>query len=168
MATRQLYRSRVNKVLGGVAGGIAEYFEIDPIIVRIIFVLLTLGHGSGLLIYIVLWLAVPENPDQPAYVKPETEDASTHKEGKKETHKTAEERLEAMGQDIEAAFKEGDRGTGDSRIAGVVLLLLGLFFLAQQLMPDFDFAQWWPIFLIIGGLWIMVGRDKREDKKKDQ
>src|SRR6266498_298021 len=55
----KLYRSEHDRVLGGVAGGIADFFDVDPTLVRIIFVLLTLFGGSGLLIYLILWVIVP-------------------------------------------------------------------------------------------------------------
>ncbi len=56
----QLNRSMTNKVIGGVAGGIAESFGWDPALVRLGFVLLTLAHGGGLLLYIVLMLVLPK------------------------------------------------------------------------------------------------------------
>lgn len=62
--TQRLYRSRTDNVIAGVAGGIAEYLQVDPSIIRLIFVVLTLAGGSGVLLYIVAWLILPENPDQ--------------------------------------------------------------------------------------------------------
>jgi phage shock protein C len=60
---KRLYRSRNNKVIAGVCGGLAEYFGIDPVIVRIIaFALLLPGGLPGLLPYLVLWLVVPLKP----------------------------------------------------------------------------------------------------------
>ncbi|MGQ9622460.1 MAG: PspC domain-containing protein [Candidatus Caldatribacteriaceae bacterium] len=59
---RRLYRSRRERILGGVCGGIAEYFGIDPAIVRIIAVLLILVGGGAILAYIVAWIIVPEEP----------------------------------------------------------------------------------------------------------
>lgn len=61
---KRLYRSRVNRLLGGVCGGLAEYFNVDPTIMRIIIILLTLLGGVMIVIYIVLWVIVPENPKQ--------------------------------------------------------------------------------------------------------
>ena len=61
--TKRLYRSKNDKMIAGVCGGLAEYFSIDPVIVRLIFVALLLGAGSGFLAYLVLWIAVPEAPD---------------------------------------------------------------------------------------------------------
>lgn len=56
---RKLYRSRTEKMLGGVCGGLGELLDIDPTIVRLVFVLLALWGGGGLLIYIILWLIAP-------------------------------------------------------------------------------------------------------------
>ncbi len=56
---RRLYRSENDKMLGGVCGGIAAYLRIDSSIVRILFALLTLGLGTGILVYIILWIALP-------------------------------------------------------------------------------------------------------------
>ena len=63
---RKLYRSKKDKMLGGVCGGMAEYFNIDPVLIRVLWVTFTLisaGLG-GILAYIICWLIIPENPDQ--------------------------------------------------------------------------------------------------------
>jgi len=57
---KRLYRDPDNRVLGGVCGGIGQYFKIDPLIVRILFLVVFFGFGIGLLIYIILWIVVPE------------------------------------------------------------------------------------------------------------
>ncbi len=62
---RKLYRSNKEKVLGGVCGGLAEYFNIDPTIVRLAFVALSIWGGSGLLLYLIMWIVVPEEPSIP-------------------------------------------------------------------------------------------------------
>lgn len=58
--TRRLYRDPDNRVLGGVCGGIGQYFKLDPIIFRVIFLIVFFGFGIGFLIYIILWIVVPE------------------------------------------------------------------------------------------------------------
>lgn len=57
---RKLYRSNQNKMLGGVAGGIAEAMDADPTIVRLAFVGLTFVGGGGILIYLLLWIVMPK------------------------------------------------------------------------------------------------------------
>lgn len=59
---KKLYRSREDKMLAGVCGGIAEYFNMDSTIVRILMVLISLGGGTGILIYIALAIIMPERP----------------------------------------------------------------------------------------------------------
>ncbi|OIP13863.1 MAG: PspC domain-containing protein [Caldisericum sp. CG2_30_36_11] len=60
--SKRLYRSRKDRVLFGVCGGIAEYFNIDPTIVRLVWVIMTLIYGVGILLYIILTLIVPKEP----------------------------------------------------------------------------------------------------------
>ena len=62
---KRLYRSVNDRMVGGVCGGIAEYFNIDPTIVRLVWVLFALGGGSGLVAYIVACLVIP-NPPHPS------------------------------------------------------------------------------------------------------
>ena len=61
---KRLYRSRRDVMIAGVCGGIAEYFDVDPTIVRLIAVILILGWGSGLLAYLIAVLIIPKNPYQ--------------------------------------------------------------------------------------------------------
>ena len=60
--TRRLYRSRTNRKLAGVCGGLARYFNTDATLMRVLFVVLALLGGPGLVIYLVLWLVVPAEP----------------------------------------------------------------------------------------------------------
>ena len=62
-AAARLYRSRDQKIVAGICGGLGEYFAIDPVWFRIGFVVLTLGGGSGILVYLLMWLIVPESPE---------------------------------------------------------------------------------------------------------
>ncbi|MFA4942304.1 MAG: PspC domain-containing protein [Patescibacteria group bacterium] len=59
---KKLYRSRTDRVIWGVCGGLSEYFNVDSTLIRIIFILLALGSGVGLMLYVVLALVVPNNP----------------------------------------------------------------------------------------------------------
>ncbi len=59
---RKLYKSKSNRVLGGVCGGIGEYFGVDPTWVRLAWVIFSMMGGSGLLAYIIAALIVPEEP----------------------------------------------------------------------------------------------------------
>ena len=58
-AAARLYRSTTDKVVAGVCGGLASYFRLDPVLVRLAFVVFALAGGASVLLYIVLWIAVP-------------------------------------------------------------------------------------------------------------
>lgn len=61
---KRLYRSGKDKLLGGICGGLGEYFKIDPVIIRLIFVVgLFVSFGTMILAYIILWIVVPRNPN---------------------------------------------------------------------------------------------------------
>lgn len=64
MNNKRFYLSEKDKQIAGVCGGIAEYFEVDPLLVRVSFLLGFFGFGCGLLAYIVLWLCAPRNPNR--------------------------------------------------------------------------------------------------------
>jgi phage shock protein C len=60
--TRKLYRSRTDRKLAGVCGGLAQYFNLDATLIRVLFVALAVFGGSGLVIYLVMWIIVPKEP----------------------------------------------------------------------------------------------------------
>jgi len=59
---KRLYRSRSDRKLAGVCGGIAEYFGVDPVLIRLLWIFFTLAGGGGVLAYFIAWLVVPEAP----------------------------------------------------------------------------------------------------------
>jgi phage shock protein C len=58
--TRKLYRSRTNRQVAGVCAGLAQYFNIDVTLIRVLFVLLTVLGGAGLVLYVAMWIIVPK------------------------------------------------------------------------------------------------------------
>ena len=60
---RRLYRSGDDRILGGVCGGIAEYLDVDPVIIRLLWVIAVFAWGFGILAYIIAWIIIPRNPD---------------------------------------------------------------------------------------------------------
>jgi len=56
---KKLYRSKTDKVIAGVCGGLGDYFEIDPVLVRLLWVLLIFGYGFGVFAYLIAWLIIP-------------------------------------------------------------------------------------------------------------
>ena len=61
---KRLYRSGKDKILAGVCGGLGEYFNVDPVIIRILWIVFSLAYGVGIIAYIIAWIVVPVNPNQ--------------------------------------------------------------------------------------------------------
>ena len=57
---KRLYRSKRDRVLAGVCAGIGEYFDVDPVLVRVLWVIFSLLYGAGILAYIIAWIIIPE------------------------------------------------------------------------------------------------------------
>lgn len=62
MSGKRLYRSRDNRMIAGVCGGIGEYFNIDPTLIRLLLLFLTIWGGGGVVVYFIAWLIIPEAP----------------------------------------------------------------------------------------------------------
>lgn len=60
---KKLYRSKEDRWLGGVCGGLGVYFNVDSTLIRVLFILFALAIGGGILAYIILWIIIPEEPD---------------------------------------------------------------------------------------------------------
>jgi phage shock protein C len=59
---KRLYRSGKDRIVGGICGGLGEYFAVDPTLIRLLWVFFILAFGSGLLAYIIGWIIIPRNP----------------------------------------------------------------------------------------------------------
>ncbi len=81
---KRLYRSRKERMLAGVCGGIAEYFEVDPPIVRLAWVLFTFAGGAGLVAYIIAWIIVPEAPQDAQKTEDSDKDNEKGRDKKKD------------------------------------------------------------------------------------
>lgn len=167
MKENRLYRIVNGKVVGGVAGGLAEYFGMDPTIIRIIFILLTLMGGGGVLIYLILWIVVPEKYNAfPPYTAPFTrpENFSTPGSGVGETYEGyAEGTAPSPTFEVNSTGKKFD----GSLIAGLVMILIGSFFLFERFIPNIDFSDFWPLLLVLIGI-IMIFRGFPIMKKGDK
>jgi phage shock protein C len=74
---KRLYRSREERWLAGICGGLGNYFDIDPTVIRVLFVLFSLVVGGGIIAYIILWIVIPQEPEEAEDVLSEEEEAAT-------------------------------------------------------------------------------------------
>ena len=108
--THKLYRSRDDRMIGGVCGGLGDFFGMDPTLIRLLFVLLTLFGGSGILVYIFMWLIVPEEL-QLASPAPGTDLATA--EGPEEEQETEEPQAEQEEEEAEAEKEAAEPESSD-------------------------------------------------------
>ncbi|MFN2363733.1 MAG: PspC domain-containing protein [Halarsenatibacteraceae bacterium] len=134
---KRLYRSRQERILAGVCGGIAEYFKIDPLIIRLLFVFIFFINGAGIIAYIVGWLIIPERPYD--YIDNEDE----------------------IKDDYERESFTLDRT--NQRFIGIILIIVGVFIIASRIFPLIIWRHFWAIILIILGIVILVKGVSRTD-----
>ena len=123
---KRIYRSRTNSMIAGICGGLGEYLNVDPTIIRVVAVLLIIPDGIGLLAYIIGWVIIPRRPEvQAEAVTPEKSERS---------------RL----------------------LPGLALILIGLIFLLNNLIPWFNIGYLWPLILIVLGVALLLKAQRKE------
>lgn len=126
---RRLYRSRTDRMLGGVAGGLGDYFDVDPVLVRLAWVALAFA-GIGVIAYIVAWIVVPQEPTGT---------------------------LEAVEHAAAAtpAVRRGNDRAGARIVFGSILIAVGGLLLLDWVVPDID-RLLWPAAIIAVGAGLLV------------
>ena len=146
----RLYRSKSDSVSAGHCGGLGKHLNTDPVVFRILFVLAVILGGSGLLLYIILWIVIPEEPIIPFGTsnfksEPMTEEktntnySTSNPEQKKQNH-------------------------NDGNLwGGIILIALGGMFLIDRFVPRIDFGDLWPVILIVVGV-ILISKAYQQNK----
>ncbi len=158
---RRLYRSRSDRMICGVCGGLARYFDMDSTIIRVIAVLLIFASGLGILAYIILAIVIPSESSRAAEPK------DTIKENVEEMKETASE----LGREIRStlAGEEGEAeevakvGHRRRNLFGIILVVLGVLFLLGSfgLFWWFHWGNLWPLILVAIGVLIILRARKR-------
>jgi len=167
---KRLYRSRTDRMIGGVCGGLGAYFNVDPSLVRLAFVLLLVFGGSGFLLYVILWVILPE--EGRTYASPEDAARANAQE--------IASRARQLGQDVKTAFGGSATdaaasgapsdavpsalpeatprpSTNGAWVLGVVMIVLGGLFLLQN-FTALSFGQLWPIVLVLIGVAMLANQ----------
>lgn len=141
MENVKLYRSVSNRMVGGVSGGLGAYLNIDPIFIRLLFVLIFFGTDFGFILYVILWILIPE-------------------EGKEYGFKddSFSDRVKSMGSDVQQAVTQPHPQSG--LILGAGLIIIGGILFLDRL--NFSWLSWmdfdilWPLILIAGGIVLLI------------
>ena len=135
---KKLQRDTKNKVIGGVCAGLANYFDIDASLVRLLFAFMFLCASAGFWLYIILWIVMPagqisQNADY--FVSPDGTTEVTE-EGKNDSLKTPKSK--------------------GSIVAGLILIGIGAIGLLHRYIPEINWDTAWPILLIVLGLFLII------------
>lgn len=154
---RKLYKDEHHKMVGGVCAGLADYFNIDVTIIRIVFLVGLVLHGASFVPYVVLWIVLPKKNylfNQPFvdYTVPPGEPAQS-----------------PFSAEPFVAPKAPKSHTG-SIIVGTIMLLFGLVLLSHQLdiIPYYAIRHYWPLLIIAIGLVIIFTNNKKEPWEKKE
>ena len=174
---KKLYRDEYHRVLGGVCSGLAEYFDMDVTIVRLLFAFTVVIMGVGVIPYIVLWIVLPRkgyvynnfnNPTVDYRVPPQQADPQNaplkpgNPFGNNPFGKNPYSGGPFGGNPVEGVPPKPKSHAGI--IVGVVLIVLGAAILIDNydLIPDFDFTNLWPVILVIVGASLIVSGQTRQ------
>lgn len=127
----KLYRSRDNRVLLGVCGGLGEYFDIDPVIVRLLLVIFTLMGGAGIIAYIIAAIVIPDRRKDPLYTE-----------------------------DYEPVERKNNSSQRGPLILGIILILLGAFVLLRGFVPWVPKEIALAVLLIAIGIYFIIKKTK--------
>ncbi len=139
--TKRLYRSRQHRVFAGVCGGLGEYFDVDPVFIRIAMVILPFVHGIGLIAYIVAWIAMPNAPLVTASSQ-QPESASVAP-------------VEVQPQQEPSVWR--------IYLPGLIFIFLGVVFLMDHFFWWFHWHHVWPVLLIVAGAAMIWRSIKHKD-----
>ncbi|MDR3610754.1 MAG: PspC domain-containing protein [Ignavibacteriaceae bacterium] len=166
---KKLYRSARERMLGGVAAGLADYFDVDPTIVRLVFVLSVFAGGAGLIAYIIMWIIIPQGPfvpfDMNVNVPPQNQSAGAASdtgtgEGTRGTAETGSSTASntATGTDPNSDYFQSMKNHHEKRgvTFGIILVVLGIFLLADSMMPGIHFHDIFPVALMVAGIVILL------------
>ena len=169
---KKLFRSARDKMIGGVAGGLGDYFDIDPTIVRLVFVLSVFVGGAGFIAYIIMWIVVPQGPYPPynmySNIPPQNSEPGAG---------TNSDSAAGSGSDPESGStpksdtppnpnwdyyqQPKDHSLKKGGTSGIVLIIFGIFLLFMTMIPRIHFPDIFPIALIALGIGLLINAIKK-------
>jgi len=141
---KKLERNPMNKVVGGVCSGLADYFNLDVALVRVAFVIAALFASFGFWLYIILWIVLPENKlDINFQTPPNNETRQTYG-------------------DTQQSKEDDNRSKKSTTLfAGILVILIGLIFLINNFIPISWVWKLWPLILVAIGVVMIVNASKK-------
>ncbi len=175
---KKLFRNEHDKMIAGIASGLADYLQVEVTIIRLLFVLSTIFMaGAGLIAYIIIWIIVPVNHDPATrftkfndYFNSNNQNASPFGSGSTQTNwsQPVNERTGKTPFETQPDFKFNKANDTGRTVGGLFLLVIGCFFLMRELdlIPDwFRLRNFWPLIFIVLGISIIAKARRKNDWK---
>lgn len=139
---QHLHRSATDKVIAGICGGLGEYFGIDPTLIRIIFILATVFGGSGILIYLLLWIIFPSD--------------NIHTNFSEENLRKNIREMKETAQKFASEIRVNKSPDNTKSWGALLIIILGLIFLLDNFGYNLNLGKLWPILLIFLGFTLLM------------
>jgi len=172
--SKKLYRSRDDRMIAGVCGGLADYFNVDSSLIRIAVLFVFLFQGVGLIAYIIAWLVMSEEPVKNEYRMPDDyyiedekaqdninqeENGSKASDKKRNEDDEYEARKNKEKEYYEQYNEQSSKSSNNNRrkLFAVIMILVGSIFLVDIWIPDLYWEKYWPLILIAAGVLMLKG-----------
>jgi len=172
--SKKLYRSRDDRMIAGVCGGLADYFNVDSSLIRLGVLFIFLFQGIGLIAYIIAWLVMSEEPVKNEYRMSDDyyleEQRQQEKADHQQRHNSENERTEKKDDESKSRKKSekeyyqqyqdqsSDSSTNNRRkLFAVIMILVGSIFLIDIWIPALYWEKYWPLILIAAGVLMLKG-----------
>jgi phage shock protein PspC (stress-responsive transcriptional regulator) len=168
---KRLYRSTTDRVVFGVCGGVAEYFDTDPAVIRLLMVIFALMGGTGVLFYLFAAIILQKKDDAEPLRRRQAAGASYGSAGAETYSDEFSDAARAAGEGNADAFRAtdpkrsqtsgGKRSSSGAVIMGLVLIIIGVFYLINRFVPFFywiDFRAVLAVVLVLLGIYFVAKR----------
>lgn len=139
---KKLYRIEKKKMIFGICAGLAEYMEMEPVLVRVIFLILFFAGGSGFLVYLILALVVPKKNQRKMEIDEKIKNLAFE----------IRDRAKIFGKEI---VKERKKKSNGRILVGGFIIIFGLSIIAKKLIPGWWEEMFWPTILIVMGMYLI-------------
>ncbi|MFW6281140.1 MAG: PspC domain-containing protein, partial [Halanaerobium sp.] len=159
--SKKLYRSKDDRMIAGVCGGLADYFNVDSSLIRLAVLFIFLFQGIGLIAYIIAWVVISEEPVENEYKMPdeyyieqksrgeETEQQRSDNENKEEDNK--EHQSDAKNESEKEYYQKYEEQSSENKtdkrrkLFAVIMILVGSVFLVDIWIPGLYWEKYWPL-----------------------
>jgi len=145
--TKQLYRSETNRMIAGVCGGLADFFDVDATLFRVLFVAVIFLGGAGIFVYVILWIIIPLPTSNTQDSKMRMEDFKN--EAKGFVQHTAEQIKQGNQVDHVTSVSRTQRALAIS------LIVVGGLIIFKNFLPHISFTYVWPGIFVVCGVWLL-------------